>query len=89
MITREKQQSKQQLNARVRSELRQAVEELSNACNFTNEEIVEAAFAALIGTKDNVVDAKRVLAQMKAKELKLSFEQAARQPNGQLELIAA
>ena len=77
-----KNSEKEQLNARVRSPLRSAIGRLAHECNFTNEELVEVAFAALIGTKDNVIEAKRAMAQMKAKELKLSFEQASFQQIG-------
>ncbi len=70
---------KEQFNARVRKEVRDVADKLSNELNFTNEELVEVMLAALIGTKDNVIDAKRVMAQMKAKELSLSFEAAERQ----------
>lgn len=73
---KQREQEKQQFNARVRGSLRAAVDKLAGECNFTNEELVEVAFAALIGTKDNVIDAKRAMAQMKAKELKLTFEKA-------------
>jgi DNA repair protein RadC len=62
---------------------------LSAQLNFTNEELVEVMLAALIGTKDNVIDAKRVMAQMKAKELNLTFERAGRQPNGIEPALAA
>lgn len=80
---------KQQFNARVRGEVRQVADKLSDACNFTNEELVEVAFAALIGTKDNVIEAKRAMAQMKAKELRLSFERANGQSVSIRQLVAA
>lgn len=80
---------KEQFNARIRTELRQCAEKLSDACNFTNEELVEAAFAALIGTRDNVIEAKRVMAQNKAKELRLSFERAGGRPASIERLVAA
>ncbi len=75
---------KEQFNARVRKEVRDVADKLSNELNFTNEELVEVMLAALIGTKDNVIDAKRVMAQMKAKELSLSFEAAERQQFSEL-----
>lgn len=67
-----------QLNARVRPQLKKLVERLATECNFTKEELVEVAFASLVGTRDNIIDAKRMMAQMKAKELELSFKCADR-----------
>lgn len=80
---------KLQFNARLRGEVRQVADKLSDACNFTNEELVEVAFAALIGTKDTVIEAKRAMAVMKAKELRLSFERANGQSVSIGQLVAA
>ena len=71
-----KNRNKEQFNARLRPEVRDVTSQLSLELNFTNEELVEVCLAALIGTKDNVIEAKRLMAQNKAKELKLSFERA-------------
>lgn len=72
---------KEQLNARVRREFRQVIGKLADECNFTNEELVEVAFAALIGTKDTIIEAKRAMAASKARELNLSFEEPDHQPD--------
>lgn len=84
-----KNRSKPQFNTRVRKEVKSVADKLCIALDYTQEEIIEIAFAALVGTKDTVIEAKRLKAQMFAKELNLSFERANLQPVSSRHLVAA
>jgi hypothetical protein len=67
----------------VRPSIKEAAVRTVDGSDFTQGEVVEAAFAALFGTKDPLLKAKRQKIQQLAKELKIcvTFKYPDRQPD--------
>jgi len=49
---------RKKLNVRLHPEIRQGTLELAENCQITRDDLVETVFAALFGSKDEVVQAK-------------------------------
>lgn len=64
---------KTQFNARVRPAIKVAACRVADVADFTYDEIMEAAFAALFGTTDRLLRAKRDKAKKIAKDLEVSL----------------
>lgn len=67
---------KTQFNVRVPPKIKDVAVQVADALDWMRDEIAEAAYVALFGTKDEVLNAKVRKAQKTAKRLKLtlSFE---------------
>lgn len=82
--------AKHQLNIRVKPAVRDAVTQVCERLDWTRDDLAEVAIASLLGSRDNLIKAKRDKCVQIAKELKivLSFDLPGVVPLG-LELLAA
>ncbi len=66
---------KKQFNVRLTEGRRTIAMTLADAAELTRDELIQAALAALIGTKDEVLLAQQRKAKRLAAELSLSFDE--------------
>ena len=65
---------KKQFNARIPAKLRRATSLVVASLEWSNEDIAEVALATLLGSRDELLLAKKRKIEQAAKELHLSFD---------------